>query len=244
MSNTLLQAPAHLWVGPTLELQARATKEIQHLWCPNHGCQICATCRAIAHKQHAQLLWLAPDGTYRLEQFEPLFERIALATDDGMPFIFIIQQADSLPPACANRLLKIVEEPPTGYHFLFLAQRGAMVLPTIRSRCIVRTFAPGDITVEQPYTDLLAFFKQPATDGAAFLATLDRATPTELESIDLVDHLLHHWTNQALTSDHNAMAYINFLHDALRKPPMPGSSKIFWRNLFLQFSALRRAQSA
>ncbi len=50
----------------------------------------------------------------------------------------LIPQADRMTPQAGNALLKLIEEPPAGVHFLLTAYRPWMLLPTIRSRSILR----------------------------------------------------------------------------------------------------------
>ena len=47
----------------------------------------------------------------------------------------VVEEAHRLGGAAANMLLKTLEEPPAGTHFLLVTHRPESVLPTIRSRC-------------------------------------------------------------------------------------------------------------
>ena len=89
-------------------------------------------------------MWLTPEKSYTLPQLQPIFETISLQLAPDEHFFFIIEHADALTPACANSLLKVMEEPPTGYHFLLLAERQDTILPTIRSRAVISSFYTHD----------------------------------------------------------------------------------------------------
>ena len=60
-----------------------------------------------------------------------------------------------------------------------------------------------------------------------------------------LDALVHYWTLQykKASLDHNTATLektelvIALLHHALEEPPMAGSSKLFWKNLFMQIKA-------
>ncbi len=54
----------------------------------------------------------------------------------------IIDLIDEMETGAANALLKSLEEPPAQTVFLLIAHNPAMLLPTIRSRCIQLRFAP------------------------------------------------------------------------------------------------------
>ncbi len=62
--------------------------------------------------------------------------------------VFLISQADRLNATAANRLLKILEEPPAFVLFILVSSRPDMLLPTVISRCQPLKFSkihPGDI---------------------------------------------------------------------------------------------------
>jgi len=52
----------------------------------------------------------------------------------GRGRVFLVHAAERLHVAAANGLLKALEEPPAGVHFMLTAEQAASVLPTIRSR--------------------------------------------------------------------------------------------------------------
>jgi DNA polymerase-3 subunit delta' len=54
----------------------------------------------------------------------------------------LVEDAHRLNAASANMLLKTLEEPPSGTHFLLVTHRPEAVLPTIRSRCERIAFRP------------------------------------------------------------------------------------------------------
>ena len=54
----------------------------------------------------------------------------------------LVEDAHRLNGASANMLLKILEEPPTGTHFLLVTHRPEAMLQTIRSRCERVPFSP------------------------------------------------------------------------------------------------------
>jgi DNA polymerase-3 subunit delta' len=54
---------------------------------------------------------------------------------EGSKKIFIISQAERLHPSAANKILKLLEEPPPHVLFILVSSRPEALLPTIRSRC-------------------------------------------------------------------------------------------------------------
>jgi DNA polymerase-3 subunit delta' len=75
------------------------------------------------------------------EQVVMLQQKASLAPRDGGKKVFIISQAERLHPTAANKLLKLLEEPPAHVVFVLVSSRPESVLPTIRSRCQLLNFA-------------------------------------------------------------------------------------------------------
>jgi DNA polymerase-3 subunit delta' len=233
-------APAQLWIGFNDALEQEVIGYAQKLFCASQGCGYCVICSQISTKQHHSMLWINPEKQYTLDDIAPIANTIAFTLEDKQHYFFILQKADFLTPTCANSLLKSIEEPPAGYHFILLAQRLESILPTIKSRCIVTTLHK---TPPITTSDLYDYFisTAPATPSA-FLTILDQSKISERESIELIDALLVFWidnfktasVNNDIKKQHQAEKVITTLKQAINFPPMPGSSKILWKNLFLQ----------
>ncbi|MCF8383895.1 MAG: DNA polymerase III subunit delta' [Chlorobium sp.] len=69
------------------------------------------------------------------EQIVALQQKALYMPSEGSRKIFIISQADRMNPAAANKLLKLLEEPPGHVMFILVSSRPDALLPTIRSRC-------------------------------------------------------------------------------------------------------------
>jgi DNA polymerase-3 subunit delta' len=61
---------------------------------------------------------------------------------EGRARVYIIRRAEELSTGAANALLKTLEEPRPGTHFILLTSRGDRLLNTIRSRTLPVRFAP------------------------------------------------------------------------------------------------------
>ena len=78
-------------------------------------------------------------------------------------------------------------------------------------------------------------------DSVAFFKEIESTKIGERESMQLLDALLHYWIEKAkkaiMSNQHQEYLYacslIEIVKKAFLKPPMPGSSKLFWKNLFL-----------
>ena len=69
------------------------------------------------------------------EQIITLQHKAIFMPNNGNQKIFIISQAERLHPSAANKLLKLLEEPPPHVIFILVSSRPEALLPTIRSRC-------------------------------------------------------------------------------------------------------------
>lgn len=245
MATKIISHPSHLFIGNEQELLENSISLLQKVFCRNQACSVCIQCRKVQEQQHESILWLMPEKQYTVEDLKIIFSTIAFALEPNQHYFFIIQKADLLTTACANALLKSLEEPPAGYHFILLAQRLEFILPTIKSRCLVHTIGNGSQSLIQ--STLMPFFTTTAfQDPLAFTKELEATNPNEWESLSLLDELLLYWASQykkGIISNNIAMQQqsermMQHIKKGLLNPPMPGSSKLFLKNLFLQIKEL------
>ena len=230
--------PAQLWIGRHDNALKEVESFLQKILCKNNECNTCINCMQIREKQHHAIMWLHPEKSYTIDQLDDMFATLAFQLQPNELFFFIIQKADYLTPACANKLLKPMEEPPRGYHFILLAERSEQILPTIRSRCIVHTLS----TTNALHTahPLFECFTTKIATSDEYAKVIDTANINERESIELLNQIMHYWlTTYQQNNTHNknnttTFSVITKLQQAQLRPPMPGSCTTFWRNLYLQ----------
>jgi len=233
--------PAHLFVGPAPQVTNTMLQCMQELLCPEKGCSYCMHCRHIFEHNSAHLLWLEPENSYTRDAIEPIFELLKLQRDLDDPFFIVITYADRLSPASANALLKSLEEPPCGYYFLLGTTYEQLILPTIRSRCIVHRLTAA-VTYPSLHTELIGHFTgaQPL-NPAAFMELLERSNLTETESIELLHSIMQTVAKTVMTramlnkKSHDMLLSLMVCYKrAALLPPQAGSCKIFWKDLYLQ----------
>jgi DNA polymerase-3 subunit delta' len=71
-----------------------------------------------------------------------VLERVGFGPHEGRARVFIVRDADELTVSAANALLKTLEEPGQGTHFVLLTSRPNRLLDTIRSRTLPVRFSP------------------------------------------------------------------------------------------------------
>lgn len=95
--------------------------------------------------------YLAPMGAMlKVDQFRQLQGELALQGETGRRRVCIIDHVETMNTEFANRMLKILEEPPSGVCFILITDQPDLLLPTIISRCAHFTFDPvGDDEMRQ-----------------------------------------------------------------------------------------------
>lgn len=250
--------PAYLWFGQTEHLNIQVNQFLKQIYCKenikntknstlnNNFCDVCIKCIQVDKKQHANIRFIEPEGNYILSDLKIIFSTISYSLSDEEHFFFILYKADTLSTFCANSLLKSLEEPPAGYHFILLAQRKEGILPTILSRCIVKNF----ITNITENNKLVSLLTNPSVNNAQeFDQELSLQKLVERDVMIIIDELEKYWLNNYKKNITNISNDIgvrfqeqniikhNLVIELLQKfrefPPMPGSSKIALKNLYL-----------
>ena len=235
--------PASLIIGSDTQTQEHVIKLLQQQLNPCKGCRNCNACSDIQRKSHESILWLTPQkNLYTLKDLDAIFEISSFKRSSSNPFFFIIQAADHLSVLCANRLLKIIEEPHEGYSFILLAQTSATIIDTLKSRCVIvalkNVHTPQEIEWHAFLTSRLV-----VANPLEFLACIE--TATNLEDVSHLDSLLEYWLNYR-NQENNATrivpkkiaAILEVLKAAYEHPISNGSGKLFWKNMFIKLRSL------
>ncbi len=95
-----------------------------------------------------QLAAIDPDGekkrSINVKQIRKLLSMLANKPALSSKRAVIVDSADEFEVGASNALLKSLEEPPDGCHFLLVTHSSDRLLPTIRSRCQMLRFEPLD----------------------------------------------------------------------------------------------------
>ena len=231
--------PAYLWIGSEAELASRTLSFLKQQLCKKGGCHLCADCINIDHNRHYLVRRLVPENYYTIAQLDDVFHTLTFALQPNEQLFFIFEHAHLFNQASANSLLKSLEEPPAGYHFILLASRTDGILPTIRSRCVVEYFSSAVSSTKHPLYD---FFLKPEEQAAEFTTQLEKSKILEREVHELVDQLTQYWHEQLIASyktgnetlsiqSHKMMDMLTHARTYL---PMAGSAKLFLKNLYLR----------
>ena len=130
-----------------------------------------------------------PSVVIKVDEIRALAGFVNVKSSRGGLRVAIVHPAETLNDQAANALLKSLEEPPAGAVFLLVSHRPAVLLPTIRSRCV-----PVPVPLPDPAAAAAWLVKQGVRNperwlafaGGAPLRALDYATGGRGEAIERV----------------------------------------------------------
>lgn len=81
-------------------------------------------------------------GQIGVDEAHAIVKSLSLKAYEGGYKVMLIWMAEKMNTACANKLLKLIEEPPNNTVFLLIAEDDEQIINTIRSRCQIIHFPP------------------------------------------------------------------------------------------------------
>ncbi|KKQ10660.1 MAG: polymerase III, gamma/tau subunit protein [candidate division TM6 bacterium GW2011_GWF2_36_6] len=256
LANQILNSPipTRLVVGNLDKVRDLVETTLQSRFClqqSNFESQkscFCTECRKIKNLQHPFLLWLCPEKDYSVDDMDAIFDKTRFALDDGQSFFFVLDKAQNLNSASANKILKVLEEPPVGYNFILLTDNANLILPTILSRSFV---VQAQTSSEQVLDhQLLKYFavKNALPEPVSFDQELKKLHLSDTQSTELCQTLMEYFIKKvsACCTDpslHDQKLFytqgLQIIQKRLKTPPASGSSGLFWKLLYLDFSIVR-----
>ena len=164
-------------------------------------------------EQHQDVLWIRPSGeNYLLDDLETLTDQAKFLRDR---YFIVITKADFLTDHVANKLLKLIEEPPENYYFFLCATQASLIIPTLRSRGQEILIEPKYIGLHLPSNleQLLIDIIENKIDAYKITQIESTVTIEEIEKAVLT----------ILKKHPNLYSRLKFY---LENKPIPGSAKI------------------
>lgn len=178
---------AYLFTGPegvgkkTTALAFAAALNCENLPESGDSCGECVQCRMIGGDGHADIEIISPDGAEtKIKQMREMRRSAQYAPVRGRRKVVIIEQADTMNEDSSSAILKILEEPPQYLVMILLSRNPAILLPTIRSRCLQVRFP--NVSVEK-LADALMNGYSVDKERAEFLAAYSEGRPGKAISI-------------------------------------------------------------
>ncbi len=81
-------------------------------------------------------------GQIGVDEAQDIVKSLVLKSYEGGYKVMLIWMAEKMNTACANKLLKLIEEPPNKTIFILIAEDEEQIISTIRSRCQILHFPP------------------------------------------------------------------------------------------------------
>ena len=81
-------------------------------------------------------------GQIGVDEALEIVKSLTLKSYEGGHKVMLIWMAEKMNSACANKLLKLIEEPPKDTVFILIAEDEEQIINTIRSRCQILHFPP------------------------------------------------------------------------------------------------------
>lgn len=108
------------------------------------ACGRCKSCELNKAATHPDLLVVAPEEAgkaIRVDNIRALVEAQSKTAQQSGYKVVILEPAEAMNPNAANALLKTLEEPAAKTLLILVTDEPSALLPTIRSRCQIRSFA-------------------------------------------------------------------------------------------------------
>lgn len=123
--------------SPDSETNKQFVKEVAlSFFCKTHNlCKQCEGCIKTEKETNPDLLIYPRDNSFQVADATEIVENIVLAPMIFENKIYIINDIDNSTIAAQNKILKVLEEPPSSVKFILTATNESKVLQTIKSRC-------------------------------------------------------------------------------------------------------------
>ena len=162
--STLARALAQILLCKLIE----GTESIDQL----DACGHCGACKRVDSENHPDLCILRREEHHgklsreiKIHQLRALQETLTYEPYEGGRRVVLIEEADKMNIACANALLKTLEEPSNNTHFILCTHRPNVILPTILSRCQHLRFSKLDHKSLQSLINILSALGMIPTKG-------------------------------------------------------------------------------
>lgn len=171
------------------------------LQCEQKGeepCMECRSCRQAESLNQPDIIRVTHEkpGTISVEEIRTQVNGDIMIRPYSSPYkIYIIDEAEKLSVQAQNALLKTIEEPPVYGVILLLTTNAGMLLPTIRSRCVMLDLKPvassqikeylmNEIKIPEYRADICTAFAQGNVGKAKRLALSG-------DFAEMLEHALH-----------------------------------------------------
>jgi len=141
---------SHAYIVASASAEDRAATALrlaQALVCSGGGavpCGVCRDCRKARDGVHPDVIYIrrqrddngTPKKELLVEQVRYMVGDAYVLPNEAARKVYVVEDADTMNASAQNAALKLLEEPPKAAAFILCAANPAMLLPTVRSRCV------------------------------------------------------------------------------------------------------------
>jgi hypothetical protein len=196
----------------------------------------------MADRCPALLSFFPAKNGYLVAQIDEIITACKYVLSENERIVILIYNAQQLSFAAVNRLLHIVEEPPAGYYFIFLASHEGSMIQTLTSRCVVNVLPD-----EQDKTGSLS--EMPVWVAALLpggtlqgMLQYDRYAEQTINQKVVFDKVLVAWQGQLVASIYPSMTVQHILKelvDGIDRLPHHAGWHSFWYDLALRIEDIK-----
>ncbi len=153
-------------------------------------CDNCRSCHLADAGTHPDIKTLSCESkNYSVDTIRELRKEAFLTPFMSDGRVFIIEQAEKISAAGQNALLKILEEPPRGVHFILVTENSSALLETVVSRAVIIT-ADGDDSMDEEMRSLcMEIFKLSRQKNKIRLLKIFMGYGSRVQFSELLDSL-------------------------------------------------------
>ncbi|NNM59301.1 MAG: DNA polymerase III subunit delta' [Legionellales bacterium] len=162
----------------------------------NENCTDCFSCRLAdlrGHPDYSEMVPADDSKAIKIEQIRDIIDFISQTTNRSGNRVILIAPAEMMNIAAANALLKTLEEPPSGSHFLLISHSPAQLPATVRSRCQSIKIYP---SFDEATVSWVA--QQIQQDRVIAAALLERADGSPQQAVELAQQNINQIQQQLL----------------------------------------------
>lgn len=205
-----------LFEGENSRVQRLADDFVKAALCERQdgdACGVCVSCRKFDAGNSEDVMFIGSEGTVKDKETEMLISAAMKKSYTGRPMFLVIRNAGRMTLRAQNRLLKTLEEPPSGVRILLLTENARLLTETIRSRCI--TFRLETAGTEQTCLQLY--------DGEADFSREDRK-----RALSLAENIIYGRPFYTMRSD------IDYFSSSREKAGgFAETAELFYRDIFV-----------
>lgn len=167
------------------------------------GCGHCAACLDVIEDREQDLLWLASETQLKVSDADAFQEHLNYQAQTRQakprPRVVALVDLETLSTQAANRLLKVLEEPPSGCYILVSCSHPQQLLATLLSRLVRWTIAPPNVQLSLAFlaektdrspAELRLYLERYGLSPGRALTALQRAQGEGREDLRALSQLL------------------------------------------------------